>query len=111
MRKHCIVIIFIVFFNIFAVCGAFGGNYEYEDVLPEPDYTEEIIVCVISIFVIIVAVGIVESKKNKLSESQTQEKSFSKSANFVSCVQFDISSPAAQRKKYVTPSFKAGIRF
>jgi uncharacterized protein (DUF1697 family) len=83
MKKHCIIIFIIIFFNVFVV-SRFGLEYDQVDVLSEPDdHTEKIIIYGASIFIAIVAMGIVKSKRNKLLESQTQEKSFSRNVNFV----------------------------
>jgi hypothetical protein len=112
MKRLGCIIFLMIFFNAFIV-----RAYEPPPPSPPPkigkinmppDYTIEIFMIgtVITVFYLC-WIG----RREKPLESQTQEKSFSKSANFVSCVQFNISSPAAQRKKYVTPSFKAGIRF
>lgn len=109
MRKNCVVVFLIIFFNIFAVCGAFGGNYDQKDILPEPDYTEEIIVlCVV--LIVGAAVAIDAARKKKPPEPQIQKKNFSRSINPGPYIKFGISPSAAQGKDYV-PSVRAGIRF
>jgi hypothetical protein len=117
MRKYCIVI-FIVFFNVFAVRAHELSSYipppdpspppKMEKIDMPPDYTLEIFMAG-AVITIVYLCWI--SRKEKPFESQTQEKSFSRNVNFVPCVQFNISSQAAQRRKHVTSTFKAGIRF
>lgn len=110
MRKRCVVIFLVIFFNISIVCGVFAGGYEEKDVLPEPDYTEEIVVlCVVLALITIVAID--EARKKKPPKPKIQKMNFSRDINFAPYIQFGISPPTAQQRRHATASLRVGIRF